>query len=163
MEPLQTDCFKGKRKASKTHRFQGFVVAEKERFELSNGFTRYTISSRAPSTKLGDFSTPVNSRIITYYPVSVNCFFADFKKQSIPNVSATVEMDAEVPPGRNIKSASPSPDARTIYARMRCRSHPVLPFPMQKPIRPDHTVTHSPGGYNAPMRGTSLRKRNRAL
>ena len=32
-------------------------MAEKERFELSNGFTRYTISSRAPSTKLGDFST----------------------------------------------------------------------------------------------------------
>ena len=31
-------------------------LAEKERFELSNGFTRYTISSRAPSTKLGDFS-----------------------------------------------------------------------------------------------------------
>ena len=34
-----------------------FFLAEKERFELSNGFTRYTISSRAPSTKLGDFST----------------------------------------------------------------------------------------------------------
>ena len=32
------------------------TMAEKERFELSNGFTRYTISSRAPSTKLGDFS-----------------------------------------------------------------------------------------------------------
>ncbi len=31
--------------------------AEKERFELSNRFTGYTISSRAPSTKLGDFST----------------------------------------------------------------------------------------------------------
>ena len=31
-------------------------MSEKERFELSNGFTRYTISSRAPSTKLGDFS-----------------------------------------------------------------------------------------------------------
>ena len=32
------------------------AVAEKERFELSNPFTGYTISSRAPSTKLGDFS-----------------------------------------------------------------------------------------------------------
>ena len=32
-------------------------AAEKEGFEPSNGFTRYTISSRAPSTKLGDFST----------------------------------------------------------------------------------------------------------
>ncbi len=31
-------------------------MAEKERFELSNRFTGYTISSRAPSTKLGDFS-----------------------------------------------------------------------------------------------------------
>ncbi len=39
--------------------YQSFspFMAEKERFELSNGFTRYTISSRAPSTKLGDFST----------------------------------------------------------------------------------------------------------
>ena len=33
-------------------------LAEKERFELSNRFTGYTISSRAPSTKLGDFSMP---------------------------------------------------------------------------------------------------------
>ena len=45
------------------------VVAEKERFELSNGFTRYTISSRAPSTKLGDFSMSqallVNGHYIT--------------------------------------------------------------------------------------------------
>ena len=44
-------------------------MAEKERFELSNGFTRYTISSRAPSTKLGDFSMsqalPVNERYST--------------------------------------------------------------------------------------------------
>ena len=44
-------------------------MAEKERFELSNGFTRYTISSRAPSTKLGDFSMPqallVNSGYFT--------------------------------------------------------------------------------------------------
>ena len=36
--------------------------AEKERFELSNGFTRYTISSRAPSTKLGDFSLAACSK-----------------------------------------------------------------------------------------------------
>ena len=34
----------------------GYSLAEKEGFEPSNGFTRYTISSRAPSTKLGDFS-----------------------------------------------------------------------------------------------------------
>lgn len=43
--------------------------AEKERFELSNRFTGYTISSRAPSTKLGDFSTsqalPVNNGYFT--------------------------------------------------------------------------------------------------
>ena len=31
-------------------------MAEMERFELSNPFTGYTISNRAPSTKLGDFS-----------------------------------------------------------------------------------------------------------
>ena len=31
-------------------------VAEKEGFEPSNPFTGYTISNRAPSTKLGDFS-----------------------------------------------------------------------------------------------------------
>ena len=37
-------------------------MAEKERFELSNGFTRYTISSRAPSTKLGDFSLAACSK-----------------------------------------------------------------------------------------------------
>ncbi len=47
----------------------GLSSAEKERFELSNGFTRYTISSRAPSTKLGDFSMsqalPVNERYST--------------------------------------------------------------------------------------------------
>ena len=36
----------------------GLFTAEKERFELSNRFTGYTISSRAPSTKLGDFSMP---------------------------------------------------------------------------------------------------------
>ena len=34
----------------KTTRWGGFCLAEKERFELSNGFIRYTISSRAPST-----------------------------------------------------------------------------------------------------------------
>ena len=34
----------------KTTRLGGFCLAEKERFELSNGFIRYTISSRAPST-----------------------------------------------------------------------------------------------------------------
>ena len=44
------------KKALKHKRFKAFSLAEKERFELSNGFTRYTISSRAPSTKLGDFS-----------------------------------------------------------------------------------------------------------
>ena len=33
-----------------------YLVAEKEGFEPSNPFTGYTISSRAPSTKLGDFS-----------------------------------------------------------------------------------------------------------
>ncbi len=31
-------------------------LAEKEGFEPSDGFTHHTISSRAPSTKLGDFS-----------------------------------------------------------------------------------------------------------
>ena len=31
-------------------------MAEKEGFEPSNTFLRYTISNRAPSTKLGDFS-----------------------------------------------------------------------------------------------------------
>ena len=33
-----------------------FFVAEKEGFEPSNRFAGYTISNRAPSTKLGDFS-----------------------------------------------------------------------------------------------------------
>ena len=32
------------------------MLAEKDGFEPSNPFTGYTISSRAPSTKLGDFS-----------------------------------------------------------------------------------------------------------
>ena len=31
-------------------------MAEMERFELSNSFPSYTISNRAPSTGLGDFS-----------------------------------------------------------------------------------------------------------
>ena len=47
----------------------GLSLAEKERFELSNRFTGYTISSRAPSTKLGDFSMsqalPVNMGYFT--------------------------------------------------------------------------------------------------
>ncbi len=47
----------------------GLFLAEKERFELSNRFTGYTISSRAPSTKLGDFSMsqalPVNKGYCT--------------------------------------------------------------------------------------------------
>ena len=43
----------GTKKPAHLHRFS---LAEKEGFEPSNGFTRYTISSRAPSTKLGDFS-----------------------------------------------------------------------------------------------------------
>lgn len=34
-----------------------FIMAEKEGFEPSRPFPAYTISSRAPSTKLGDFST----------------------------------------------------------------------------------------------------------
>ena len=33
-------------------------MAEKVGFEPTRRFTAYTISSRAPSTKLGDFSTP---------------------------------------------------------------------------------------------------------
>ena len=33
-----------------------FSVAEKVGFEPTNRFTGYTISNRAPSTKLGDFS-----------------------------------------------------------------------------------------------------------
>ena len=41
-----------------SYQSKGCWVAEKERFELSNRFTGYTISSRAPSTKLGDFSMP---------------------------------------------------------------------------------------------------------
>ncbi len=39
-----------------------FMLAEKEGFEPSNPFTGYTISSRAPSTKLGDFSITVGLR-----------------------------------------------------------------------------------------------------
>ncbi len=34
------------------------LMAEKVGFEPTRRFTAYTISSRAPSTKLGDFSTP---------------------------------------------------------------------------------------------------------
>ena len=35
-------------------------MAEKEGFEPSRRVNAYTISSRAPSTKLGDFSVPMN-------------------------------------------------------------------------------------------------------
>ena len=41
--------------------------AEKVGFEPTNGFTRYTISSRAPSTKLGDFSLAACSKIEQNY------------------------------------------------------------------------------------------------
>ena len=34
-------------------------MAEKERFELSNGFTRYTISSRAPFATDGNKNEPI--------------------------------------------------------------------------------------------------------
>ena len=51
------------------------VLAEKERFELSNPFTGYTISSRAPSTKLGDFSRTLSgpgiSIALSFPPVKV--------------------------------------------------------------------------------------------
>ncbi len=51
------------------------AVAEKERFELSNPFTGYTISSRAPSTKLGDFSRTLSgpgiSIALSFPPVKV--------------------------------------------------------------------------------------------
>ena len=43
-------------KINDTHEGVSFILAEKEGFEPSNPFTGYTISSRAPSTKLGDFS-----------------------------------------------------------------------------------------------------------
>ena len=55
--------------------YRVIFVAEKERFELSNAFTRYTISSRAPSTKLGDFSMPVNMRYITTNGKTCQLFF----------------------------------------------------------------------------------------
>ena len=56
------------------------LLAEKERFELSNRFTGYTISSRAPSTKLGDFSTDKSCSstnvILAHNPPSVKRNFS---------------------------------------------------------------------------------------
>ena len=44
-------------------------MAEKEGFEPSNPFTGYTISSRAPSTKLGDFSIVSACVNVRYYSI----------------------------------------------------------------------------------------------
>ena len=53
---LGTVWVQNKEESPGTLEIPGLSLAEKERFELSNRFTGYTISSRAPSTKLGDFS-----------------------------------------------------------------------------------------------------------
>ena len=45
------------------------MLAEKEGFEPSNPFTGYTISSRAPSTKLGDFSIGSACVNVWYYSI----------------------------------------------------------------------------------------------
>ena len=50
-------------------------MAEKVRFELTKPGVVYTISSRAPSTKLGDFSMPVNMRYITTNGKTCQLFF----------------------------------------------------------------------------------------
>ena len=50
-------------------------MAEKVGFEPTNRFTGYTISNRAPSTKLGDFSKYSVRRLAAAFLISWSCLF----------------------------------------------------------------------------------------
>ena len=93
-------------------------LAEKERFELSNGFTRYTISSRAPSTKLGDFSTPLTCS-------STNGSIAQFFKTVKQFSSVLRFFDLHNRTGKNAARAihGKSPGRRPFYFRLTCMGY----------------------------------------